>query len=266
MKIAHLILLVLCLSFFCKSESIIIAAETNVIEANKVSSWNHIGSKQGVYAGLSQAAQKYQLNKKFTSSPSKTLYELTLVKKLLNWEQQHSNGIEVSLANLNLQVEQLNQLHFTIKLSPENSIFTANIETLSDKNAWLHHSQDYKELLSKQANFNVIFYGEHHDNSQRKTLYGAYPFKLAFDANQQWLDIKITPSDLNYYWQKNYQEEATSIANIAKQRLKGFILVAESGNTKVVRNYIPKSFPTKHIEVFNEFAITLTGLQITSSP
>jgi len=266
MKLPSLLILVLCLSFFCKSESIIIAAKKSVIETNRVNSWNHIGSKQGVYAGLNQAAQKYQLNKKIIFPTKNPLYKITLVKKLLDWDQQHSNGIEVSLASLNLQVEQLNQLHFKIKLSPESSIFTANIETLSDKNPWLHHSKDYKELLSKQANFTLIFYGEHHENSQGKTLYGAYPFKLAFDAKQQWLDINITPTDLNYYWQQDYQEEPTFIANIARQKLKGFILVAESGNTRVVRNYLPKSFPKKHIEVFNEFSITLKDFTITSSP
>ncbi len=265
MKLSNLFFLTLCISLHSEAESIIPGDQT-FIEASQVSSWNHIGEKEGVYVGLNQTPEKYQLNKAVSSSSNTTLYHLTLVKKLLNWEQQHSNGFEVSLQKLNLQVEQLNQLHFKIKLSPETSIITDNFETLSDKNPWLHHSEEYKELLSKKAKFTLIFYGEHHDKAQRKTLYGAYPFKLAFDSKQQWLNINITPADLNYYWQQDYQEEPTSFANITTEKLIGFILIAESGNTKVVRNYRPQTFPKKYVEVFNEFSITLKDLTITSSP
>jgi len=266
MKVAHLILLASCLTLSCESASVITKAETSFIETSKVTSWNHIEEKQGVYATLNQAAQKYQLNKQVTSSTNNPFYQITLVKKLLNWEQQHSNGVEVSLQTLNLQVKQLNQLHFKIKLSPENSIITTNVAALSEKNPWLPPSQDYTALLSKHANFTLVFYGEHHDNSQSKTLYGAYPFKLAFDSKQQWLDINITPADLNYYWQQDYQEEPTSLAKVGTEKLLGFILVAESANTKVVRNYTPKTFPKQHIEVFNEFSITLKDLKVSSSP
>lgn len=181
---------------------------------SNISSWNHIGEKHGVYAGLSQTSHNYQLNKRLSSSPSKTLYQLTLVKKLLNWEQQHSNGFEVSLANLHLHVEQLTQLHFKIKLSPEKSIITSNFETLSEKNNWLIDSQNhiknstnndaknYTELLSEQAHFTLVFYGENHGSSKQKTLYASYPFKLHFNSTQQWHTINITTNDINYYWQK----------------------------------------------------------------
>lgn len=269
MKVLSLILLTLCISFFSGAERVTQANQT-FIKASKVSSWNHIGEKHGVYAGLSQASHKYQLNKRLASSSSKTLYELTLVKKLFNWEQQHSNGFEVSLDNFNLHVEQLDLLHFKIKLSPEQSLITSNFETLSEQNNWLNntqnHAENYKELLSEQAHFTLIFYGENHANPKQKTLYAAYPIKLSIDLKQPWHTINITANDLNYYWQKNYQEEVVFVTEVAKQKWQGFILVAESGNSKVVRNYIPASFPKEYTEVFNEFDITLTDLQITLTP
>ncbi len=76
---------------------------------------------------------------------------MTLVKKLLDWEQPHSNGLKVSLANLNLDVEQLNQLHFKIKLSPEKSIIRSNLDDLSKQHTWLKKLATIKNYcLSKQ--------------------------------------------------------------------------------------------------------------------
>ncbi|MCJ8292964.1 MAG: hypothetical protein MJK15_01025 [Colwellia sp.] len=265
MKLPSLVLLALCISFFSKAERIT-AADKTFIEASKISSWNHIREKHGVYAELNQAAHKYQLHKRSASSPSKALYELTLVKKLLNWEQQHSNGFEVSLQTLNLQIEQLNQLHFKIKLSPEKSIITANFEALSKQNPWLKNTNNYKGILSELANFTLIFYGENHGNSKQKTIYGAYPFSVKPESKQPWHAINIKAEDLNYYWQQNYQEEPALFTEVATQKWQGFILIAESGNSKVIRNYIPTSFPKEYTEVFNELDITLTDLQITSSP
>ncbi len=269
MKVTYLILLAICLSFSSEAE-IVVEANQTLIEASKVSSWNHIGEKHGVYAGLSQNAAKYQLNKTPFSSSGKTLYQLTLVKKLLNWHQQHSNGLEVSLDELNLQVKQLTQLHFKIKLSPEQSIITADLEALSENNHWLatprEHAENYTKLLSEQAHFTLILYGENHGNAKKKTLYAAYPFKLAINSKLQWHTINITTNDLNYYWQQNYQEETTSATEVAKQKWQGFILVAESGNSKVVRNYIPDDFPKDYTEVFNEFDISLSDIQTSSIP
>ena len=85
MKLPSLVLLALCISFFSKAERIT-AADKTFVEASKISSWNHIREKLGVYAELNQAAHKYQLYKRLASSPGKALYELTLVKKLINWE------------------------------------------------------------------------------------------------------------------------------------------------------------------------------------
>jgi len=265
MKVPNIFFLALCISFFSGAEKITQASQA-FIKASKVSSWNHIGEKHGVYAGLSQASHKYQLNKRLSSLSSKTLYELILVKKLLDWEQQHSNGIEVSLDGLDLNVEQFNQLHFKIKLSALDSIITSSLETLNKKNTWMKSTENYKELLSEQAHFTLIFYGKNHDNTKLKTLYGAYPFKLPMNSKEQWHGINIKSEDFNFYWQQNYHEEPVSIKDIRTQKLKGFILVAESANKKVVRNYISTSFPKEYTEVFNEFDISLTNLRITSSP
>ena len=262
MKVSNLLLLTLWISLFSQAEMVI---ETNkvFIEPNKVSSWNHIGGKYDVYAGLSQAVHKYQLNKQLTSSPSTTIYELTLVKKLLDWDQQHSNGFEVSLHNLDLHVEQLNQLHFKIKLSPLGSVINSTLKALSEKNTWMENPQNYTELLSEQAHFTLIFYGKNNNDAKQRTLHGAYSFTLKSDSKQRWKSVNISPENINYYWQKNYQQEPASITDIKAQTWQGFILVAESGNTKVVRNYIPASFPKKYTEVFNELDIALTDLQIT---
>lgn len=265
MKLSSLVVLISCISICSYAETV---TKTNLtfIEASKVSGWNHIGEKHGVYAGLSQAAHKYQLHKGLTSLSSKTLYQLTLVKKLLNWEQQHSNGIEVSLANLNLHVEQLTKLHFKLKLSPEQSIITSDFETLSEKNNWLNDAKSFTKLLSEKANFTLIFYGKNHQAPEKRTLYAAYPFKLPINSKSQWHDINISTNDLNYYWQKNYQEESVYAKDVTKQKWQGFILVAESGNSRVVRNYLPDTFPKEYTEVFNELNISLIDMQISSTP
>jgi len=265
MKLSSLVLLISCISI-CSYAETITKSNLTFIKANNVSGWNHIGEKHGVYAGLSQAAHKYQLHKDLTFSSRKTLYQLTLVKKLLNWEQQHSNGIEVSLANLNLHIEQLTKLHFKLKLSPEQSIITSDFETLIEKNNWLNDAKSFTKLLSEKANFTLIFYGENHETPEKITLYAAYPFKLPLNSNQLWHDINISTNDLNFYWQQNYQEETSSATEVAKQKWQGFILVAESGNSKVVRNYIPNDFPKDYTEVFNEFDISLSDIQISSTP
>jgi len=279
MKRSSLFFLTLCLPFFSGAERV---TKTNLtfIESSKVSGWNHIGDKHGDYAALSHPLHKYQLNKKIVYSSNKPLYAVTLVKKLLNWEQQHSNGFEVSLAHLNLQVKQFTQLHFKIKLSPEQSIIIADFETLSENNKWLNdiqqntqnnkdssqnHTKNFAKLLSKHTHFNLIFYGENHENPKQKTLYAAYPFKINIDSKEAWHAINITTNDLNYYWQQNYQEEPTSATEVAKQKWQGFILVAESANSKVVRNYIPAEFPKEYTEVFNEFDISVTDIQVSST-
>jgi len=265
MKKTILLLLALWLSFFSHAEEVIKNKQV-LISPNNVASWNHIGEKHGAYAGLSQAAHRYQLKTQTSPASQQPLFQVTLVKKLFNWEQQHSNGIEVSLDNLNLSVDQLNQLHFKIKVSPSDSIANASFDALSEQNPWLQGNKKFTKLLSEQANFTLIFYGENHHDAKQNTLYGAYPLKVKLDSSQHWLDINITAADLNYYWQQNYKEKPASIAAIATQKLKGFILVAESGNTKVVRNYIPDSFPNKFTEVFNEFSIVITGFEVTSKP
>jgi len=234
------------------------------IEPAQLSSWNHISTKDENYKHLSRPYDNYQI--KTSMNDSSLHVKAVLVKKLINWHQQHSTGIEISFKKQNINFQQLTSFDFNININSEESILHSDKSTLIESNPWLRENKvAIAELISTKANFSLIFYGINHDNVDKSTLYAQYDFSLpiAQSKNKQWQQVTVTPDKLQYYWQKNYQEQNTSLAQLNEIALHGAILVAETENGKVARHYCSDDFPKAYTEVFNELTVELGGIQLT---
>lgn len=118
------------------------------------------------------------------------------------------------------------------------------------------------KLISANLHLKLMFYGEHHSDYKTPTIYGEANIVLAPSLllpsplqeaklpktkllknkppteNKTWLELVIKPKELNTYWQQNWQETEVELKDIAEQKIKGFILVAETPSGKTLESLL----------------------------
>lgn len=240
---------------------------------NEISGWNHVSYYPEEFKQLRLLSSAYHINAtELTIGNQKHLEVSTvLVRKLANWERQHSNGIEINLASKNVTFGNFKTLDFGLVINAKKSVipsidravdhFSAEINANSIDDQWL------EELLVEPAKITFTFVGEGHGGAQVKTAIASYRY-LVSDVDEA-VNLSITQADLAFYWQQNYQQQQSSLTDLSGEKIVGMIVTLDTGNNKNLRQYINEAgqhkFPQDMKELFVELDLTIRDPKITTT-
>lgn len=250
------------------------AAISKMIPCREITTWNHIKDKSSRYQNLTLDLKAYRFLQDKDHCEKTNNISGILVKNLIDWQEQHSNGIEVNLSPYQLTFSSLQNLSFDIALdyaktrliSEQQLLRLISMLNLSDNatvlNALIESESMLKMLVDNFAHINIVFYGENHQDASQRTLYASYPIKFSSNIRNQWKPIAISAAELSFYFEKNYQETAAEYELIKEQPIVGMLIMAESANHKVLRNYAPLLKLRNADMLFNEVAFKITNLSM----
>lgn len=267
--------------------------ESNNLTLNGLSYWHHISRYPNEFSRLrffnpETENEKYKL---LPVSPSKfnkktcINQDIILVKKVIHNKRQHANGIEMDLSDLQLTYGNLDSfkmrfqidrpLSFTPQVSSLTSILKRQLPSQTRVNQIL-----VDKLLNQNMTLKLVFYGHNHSDHKTMTVNGKKLVELLPNlpdgashtdgfshADGSWLELELTNTDLNTYWEKDWQRAAVPLVDIVDQPILGFILMAEtpSGKTleSLAKNMDSNGIDIKDVdELFIETYIKLGSISI----
>ncbi|MDU0113060.1 hypothetical protein RT723_08630 [Psychrosphaera aquimarina] len=255
--------------------------QSNNLTLNGLSYWHHISRYPNEFSRLrffnpETENEKYKL---LPVSPSKfnkktcINQDIILVKKVIHNKRQHANGIEMDLSDLQLTYGNLDSfkmrfqidrpLSFTPHVSSLTSILKRQLPSQTRVNQIL-----VDKLLNQNMTLKLVFYGHNHSDHKTMTVNGKKLVELLPNLpDGAWLELELTNTDLNTYWEKDWQGTAVPLSDIIDQPILGFILMAEtpSGKTfeSLAKNMDSNGIDIKDVdELFIETYIRLGSISI----
>ncbi len=215
--------------------------------------WNHV-TNTPPWQGLMRSPATYQFSALTPITSANCTGQLalqhSLLKKYVNWEQQHANGLLFASREANITFGNLKGLHLLFRINSTQS------NVLSS--AQLHQSfSDY--LTSEQIdNFDdgrayVELRLRHQDN-----WVASFNIPISLEEFDQWIYLNLAIDQLNVWHNQNYQRVPITLDELTSKHIDSVVLVAETQNRKVLRNFIN---PLPDIdEQFKEINLTLKHL------
>ncbi|MGL1956723.1 MAG: hypothetical protein OCD00_05335 [Colwellia sp.] len=234
----------------------------NLIE--NISFWNHIATYPDDYSSIKLSKENYKLQRLSDASCyQSSVLAMTLVKKISDWDRQHGNGIEFSFAQKKLTFAHFEFFKIRMKLKVESS-YLPNKKLAQAALSPLMTDEISAELDDSNAYIKFSFYGDDHANNKVSTFYGETIVSIDPTVyGNTWIDISIPLNDLSYFSQKNYQEQAVTLAQIKHELVNGLLIVAETKNGKTLRHYYVDEYPKHAPEVLKEISIEIDQILLT---
>mgnify|MGYP000456992381 FL=1 len=192
------------------------ANEKVVIQANQIHFWNHAATYPKKYKGLLKKGEMYDPKVSFMEDETKV--QVTLIKKLSDWHQQHSNGLKINFNDAALTFGDLEALIFSLFLNKSASIIPSKKELYQNYHenivSGLIQKNWLDELFSEYGVVNIKLFGEHHDNQEIETVFANYQLTLNSAMVNHFQKAEIPLSLFNFYRQKNWQEQAIMLNEV----------------------------------------------------
>lgn len=240
------------------------ASEELTIKKEQLHFWNHTSSFSDKYSGLLKNTKDYE--PKIVAIGNDIQIETILIKKISNWHQQHSNGLKILFNQPELTFGQLEKLSFKLLIDSSTS-FIPQKEELYQR----YKSQIEEELINKKwldelssefGYLNITLFGEDHENQEVETVIGNYQLKISSSMVNQFSLIELSLNLIDFYRQKNWQEQSVSLINIGNKKILGVLITAETSNQKTLRSYLQENFDEAISETFIELATNINGFKV----
>lgn len=242
------------------------ANETFLIQKEQIQFWNHAAIFPKEYKGLIHNLEEY--TPKIIANNEGTQVQITLIKKLSNWHQQHSNGLKINFNHAVLTFGDLEAIKFSLSLNEVTSVIPSkeelyqryHVKVVSGliQKSWLD------DLFSEYGVLNIKLFGEHHENQAIETVIAnlQLPINAAMVNHHEKIVIPMTKFD--FHQQKNWQEQAVLFDEIKTIKVLGMLITAETDNEKTLRSYLQDSYSESVKEKYLELAINLKGLALVA--
>jgi hypothetical protein len=255
--------------------------QSNNLTLNGLSYWHHISRYPNEFSRLrffnpETENEKYKfLPVSPRKSNKKTCInqDIILVKKVIHNKRQHANGIEMDLSDLQFTFGNLDSFRMRFQIDRPLS-FTPQVSSLTSILKRQLPSQTrvdqilVDKLLNQNMTLKLVFYGHNHSDHKTMTVNGKKLVELLPNLpDGAWLELELTNTDLNTYWEKDWQGTAVPLSDIIDQPILGFILMAEtpSGKTfeSLAKNMDSNGIDIKDVdELFIETYIRLGSISI----
>ncbi|MCO4822418.1 MAG: hypothetical protein KC469_10140 [Flavobacteriaceae bacterium] len=253
-----LVLLIVLIPFDSLSREVI------EIKAEQLHFWNHATSLSDKYSELLKKANDY--DPKITAMGGDLQIDTVLIKKISNWNQQHSNGLKILFNQPELTFGQLEKLSFNLLMDSGASFIPQKEELYqrykSQIEVGLINKKWIDELCSEFGYLNITLFGEDHENQAIETVIGNYQLKINISMVNQSSLIQLPLHSIDFYRQINWQEQSVPLKNIGNTKILGVLITAETSNQKTLRSYLQENFDETIPETFIELAININGFKV----
>jgi hypothetical protein len=224
------------------------------------SGWNHStneNSARAEWKRLSQSGATYNFSttaKVNDACNGVDTINMVLVKKIADWDMQHSNGFERNFISYGYKFGDVENLVFDIKI---NSAKTSIPSVASLKTTYANYvnGTTVDALEDGKVNVGITL----HDGNN---LNGAIIFQLDQTAlSDQWVRVTIPMSKLSFYQEINYNRTNKSLADLSNVVIKRMLVVAETKSGAVLRGNI-NSWSTSVPEIFKEMDLSFKKIEL----
>lgn len=222
------------------------------------SGWNHATNGSATeWTNLKLAGSNYNFstNAKVNSScNSVDTLDMLLVKKIADWDHQHSNGFERSILAYGYKFGDIENLVFDVKI---NSAKTSIPSVASIKTTYASYvnAATVDALEDGKVNIGITL-------GDSTNLNGAIIFQLDQAAlSDQWVRVTIPMSKLSFYQEINYNRTTKTLADLSNVVIKRLLVVGETKSGAVLRGNI-NPWSTSVPETFKEMDVSFKKIEL----
>lgn len=222
------------------------------------SGWNHATNGSTTeWANLKLADSNYNFsaNAKVNSScNSVDTLDMLLVKKIADWDRQHSNGFERSILAYGYKFGDIENLVFDVKI---NSTKTSIPSVASIKTTYASYvnATTVDALDDGKVNIGITL-------GDSTNLNGAIIVQLDQTAlSDQWVRVTIPMDKLSFYQEINYNRTPKTLADLSNVVIKRLLVVGETKSGAVLRGNI-NPWSTSIPETFKEMDLSFKKIEL----
>ncbi|NLF03517.1 MAG: hypothetical protein GX593_00630 [Actinomycetales bacterium] len=241
------------------------ADAVRLLGANKftIGGWNHASTAS---AGLALPATRYRVSGDYyqpdpTCDGERTL-DLVLVKRLVDWYDQHVNGVESTFLGEEVTFGQLTDLTLELRLRPEHTV----LPTPQDVAAGLGDVLTSEQLTSLDkglVNLELTLFGEGQRGDRpyvgASTIIELDPAELGED----WVQVRVPVDELDFYTEVTYDRTPAELDEYADLLVAGLRINPESADGTTARHHLLDDFvPGQIPEIFKEMGIAFSLIEV----
>lgn len=209
--------------------------KTQSLSKLNFSGWNHSTNGNATeWLNLKLGSSNYNFND--TAQPNsscnnvKTL-DIVLLKKIADWNHQHSNGFECNIIGQSIKFGNIENLVFDLKINSAKTNIPS-VEIIKKTYANYVDSSVVDTLEDGKVNIGITL----GDNTN---LNGTIIFQL--DQNilsDKWVRVTIPMNKLSFYSEINYKKTPKTLADLSDVIINRMLIVGETKSGSVLRNSI----------------------------
>jgi hypothetical protein len=222
-----------------------------------ISGWNHATNGSTTeWKNLKLAGSTYNFSnsaKVNSSCNGVDTIDMVLVKKIADWDHQHSNGFERNILAHGYKFGDIENLVFDVKInSAKTSI--PSVDSIKTTYASYVNAATVDALEDGKVNIGITL-GDSTD------LAGAIIFQLdQATLSDQWVRVTIPMSKLSFYQEVNYVRTAKSQADLSNVVIKRMLVVGETKSGAVLRGNI-NPWSSSVPETFKEMDLSFKKIE-----
>jgi len=237
------------------------------VSAYTIGGWNHASTAS---SGLVLPATRYRISGDYfqpdeTCGGERTL-DLVLVKRLVDWYDQHVNGVESTFRGEDVRFGDVTDITLELRLRPEHTVLpTPDVvaASLSD----VLNPEQLAELDTGLVNLELTLFGEGASGDRPFLNAGTI---IELDPSQwgeDWVRVRVPFEDLEVYTEENYERTPAELTDHADLLVAGLRINPESAHGNTVRHYILDDFvPGEIPEIFKEMGLAFSLVEIGRTP
>lgn len=238
-------------------------------ETYAITGWSHASSKETSLA-LEPAAYGPRRDAWVpdASCGGQSSLEVVLVKRLVDWDKQHMQGIEAQLPRKQVRFSDVTDITLELRLRPELSVLPSPAE-LAEHFKDVLTPEQVTELDQGKVNLELTLFGEgltqDHPFLNAGTIIEIDPSRWEGPADG-WVRVTVPIASLEGYTEVAYQRTPADLADYPELFVKGLRINPESASGKVLRHFQLEDFEVGATpELFKEIGLSIALIELGHS-
>ncbi|HSC68133.1 MAG TPA: hypothetical protein VLC79_10605 [Cellvibrio sp.] len=223
----------------------------------EISGWNHATNGSATeWKNLKLAGSNYNFStsaKMNSSCNDVDTIDMILVKKINDWDHQHSNGFERKIVSLGYKFGDIENIVLDLKVNSASTSIPS-IETLKTTYSSYTSASNIEALDEGKVNVDITL----HDG---KNLNGKIIVQLdQTTLADQWVRVTVPMSEVYFYEEINYVRTPKPLADLSNVVIDRLLVVGETRKGAVLRGDIT-SWSTSIPETFKEANLSFKKIE-----
>lgn len=229
--------------------------------------WSHTSPAE---TSLALEHTRYGLRRSaFLPDPTcadRSTLEIVLVKRLVDWDRQHVNGLEATWPTRSVRFSDVTDVTLVLRLLPGLSSIPGP-EALAEHFAGVLEPEQVHELDGGKVNLELTLFGEP-ANAERPFLNAGTIIEIDPDAHPDgWVRVTVPLEAFEAYTEVAYQRSPSSLEEHPGLFVRGLRVNPESASGRTLRHVQLDDFePGATPELFKEMALQLALVEVGHAP